>query len=39
MVLNEPFGWPHMAAMILTIAGVWLLSRPSVRPPAASDGS
>ena len=39
MVLNEPFGWPHMAAMILTIAGVWLLSRPSVGPPAASDAS
>ncbi len=29
VVLNEPFGWPHMAAMALTLSGVWLLSRPA----------
>jgi drug/metabolite transporter (DMT)-like permease len=25
--LDEPFGWPHIVAMGLTIAGVWLLAR------------
>lgn len=29
VVLNEPFGWPHMAAMVLTLAGIWLLARPA----------
>lgn len=28
-ILHEPFGWPHMAAMALTLAGVWLLARPA----------
>lgn len=26
-ILHEPFGWPHMAALGLTMAGVWLLAR------------
>jgi drug/metabolite transporter (DMT)-like permease len=26
-ILNEPFGWPHLAALLLTMAGVWLLAR------------
>jgi drug/metabolite transporter (DMT)-like permease len=31
--LNEPFGWAHVAAMALTIAGVWLLARaPKAKP-------
>jgi drug/metabolite transporter (DMT)-like permease len=29
MVLHEPFGWPHMVALGLTFAGVWLLARPT----------
>lgn len=28
VVLHEPFGLPHLIAMALTIAGVWLLARP-----------
>jgi drug/metabolite transporter (DMT)-like permease len=28
IVLHEPFGWPHMAAMALTIFGVWFLAKP-----------
>ena len=27
-ILHEPFGWPHFAAMALTIAGVYLLAKP-----------
>jgi drug/metabolite transporter (DMT)-like permease len=31
--LNEPFGLAHVAAMVLTIAGVWLLARaPKAKP-------
>lgn len=31
--LNEPFGPAHVAAMVLTIAGVWLLARaPKAKP-------
>lgn len=26
-ILNEPFGWPHLASLLLTLAGVWLLAR------------
>jgi len=41
-ILHEPFGWPHIAAMSLTIIGVWLLAR-NPRPPmgviAARAGS
>ena len=28
VILHEPFGAPHLIAMALTIAGVWLLARP-----------
>jgi drug/metabolite transporter (DMT)-like permease len=28
MILHEPFGWPHIAAMALTIFGVWFLAKP-----------
>jgi drug/metabolite transporter (DMT)-like permease len=30
-ILHEPFGWPHVVAMGLTMFGVWLLAR-SPRP-------
>jgi drug/metabolite transporter (DMT)-like permease len=30
-ILHEPFGWPHLVAMGLTMFGVWLLAR-SPRP-------
>jgi drug/metabolite transporter (DMT)-like permease len=33
MILHEPFGWPHVAAMALTVCGVWLLARPPARAP------
>ncbi len=29
VILHEPFGWPHMAAMAFTLGGVWLLARPA----------
>ena len=35
--LNEPFGAAHVAAMALTIAGVWLLARaPKAKPTLAA---
>lgn len=42
VVLHEPFGWTHMIAMALTIAGVWLLARgprPRIGVAAAKSGS
>lgn len=36
MVLNEPFGWPHFAAMVLTIVGVWLLAKPRITRTAGT---
>jgi drug/metabolite transporter (DMT)-like permease len=39
VVLDEPFGWPHLAALALTMAGVWLLARSgSIRPAARPGG-
>jgi drug/metabolite transporter (DMT)-like permease len=41
-ILGEPFGWPHVIAMTLTIAGVWLLAqgqRPRTGVAAAKAGS
>lgn len=32
VILHEPFGWAHIAAMALTILGVWLLARPPRDP-------
>ncbi|MEZ5939452.1 MAG: DMT family transporter [Hyphomonadaceae bacterium] len=40
-ILHEPFGWPHVAAMLLTLAGVWLLARQSpkmVKEAVATPG-
>jgi drug/metabolite transporter (DMT)-like permease len=34
--LNEPFGWPHIAAMALTIVGVWLLAKPRITRTAGA---
>jgi drug/metabolite transporter (DMT)-like permease len=36
MILHEPFGWAHIAAMVLTILGVWLLARPPRDPQRGS---
>ncbi len=36
MILHEPFGWPHLAAMVLTIAGVWLLAKPRITRSAGT---
>jgi drug/metabolite transporter (DMT)-like permease len=35
-VLHEPFGWPHMVAMVLTIIGVWLLASPRLTRTAGA---
>jgi len=35
-ILGEPFGWPHLAAMALTILGVWLLARPKLTRTAGA---
>lgn len=36
MILHEPFGWPHIAAMVLTILGVWLLAKPRITRTAGA---
>ena len=36
VVLHEPFGWPHVAAMALTILGVWLLAKPQLTRTAGA---
>lgn len=36
MILHEPFGWPHLAAMVLTIIGVWLLAKPKITRTAGA---
>jgi drug/metabolite transporter (DMT)-like permease len=36
MILGEPFGWPHAVAMVLTIAGVWLLAKPRITRTAGA---
>lgn len=36
VILHEPFGWPHLAAMALTIAGVWLLAKPRITRTAGA---
>ena len=35
-ILGEPFGWAHLAAMALTILGVWLLARPKLTRTAGA---
>jgi drug/metabolite transporter (DMT)-like permease len=36
VVLHEPFGWPHVAAMALTIFGVWFLAKPQATRTAGA---
>ncbi|MDZ4762628.1 MAG: DMT family transporter [Alphaproteobacteria bacterium] len=36
VILHEPFGWPHLIAMALTIVGVWLLAG-APRPKALAE--
>jgi len=36
VILHEPFGWPHMVSMVLTIAGVWLLAKPKITRTAGA---
>jgi len=36
MILHEPFGWPHIVSMILTIFGVWLLAKPRLTRTAGA---
>jgi drug/metabolite transporter (DMT)-like permease len=36
VVLHEPFGWPHLVAMVLTIVGVWLLAKPRITRSAGT---
>jgi drug/metabolite transporter (DMT)-like permease len=36
MILHEPFGWPHIASMALTIFGVWLLAKPRITRTAGA---
>jgi drug/metabolite transporter (DMT)-like permease len=36
VVLHEPFGWPHIASMALTIFGVWLLAKPRLTRTAGA---
>ena len=36
VILHEPFGWPHLVAMVLTIAGVWLLAKPRITRSAGT---
>lgn len=35
-ILHEPFGWAHLAAMVLTIAGVWMLAKPRITRTAGT---
>lgn len=35
-ILHEPFGWPHLASMALTILGVWLLAKPRLTRTAGA---
>jgi drug/metabolite transporter (DMT)-like permease len=35
-ILHEPFGWAHIAAMGLTILGVWLLAKPRLTRTAGA---
>jgi drug/metabolite transporter (DMT)-like permease len=35
-ILHEPFGWPHLAAMALTIFGVWFLAKPQATRTAGA---
>lgn len=35
-ILHEPFGWPHIASMVLTIFGVWLLAKPRITRTAGA---
>jgi len=35
-ILHEPFGWPHVAAMALTIFGVWFLAKPQATRTAGA---
>jgi len=35
-ILHEPFGWAHLAAMVLTIVGVWLLAKPRITRTAGT---
>jgi drug/metabolite transporter (DMT)-like permease len=36
VILHEPFGWAHIAAMALTILGVWLLAKPRLTRTAGA---
>lgn len=36
MILHEPFGWPHVISMVLTILGVWLLAKPKITRTAGA---
>jgi drug/metabolite transporter (DMT)-like permease len=36
MILHEPFGWAHIASMVLTIIGVWLLAKPRITRTAGA---
>jgi drug/metabolite transporter (DMT)-like permease len=36
MILHEPFGWPHIISMVLTIFGVWLLAKPKLTRTAGA---
>lgn len=36
VILHEPFGWPHFAAMALTILGVYLLAKPRITRTAGA---
>lgn len=36
MILHEPFGWPHIVSMLLTIFGVWLLAKPRITRTAGA---
>jgi drug/metabolite transporter (DMT)-like permease len=36
MILHEPFGWPHVISMVLTILGVWLLAKPKITQTAGA---
>jgi drug/metabolite transporter (DMT)-like permease len=36
VILHEPFGWPHLVSMALTILGVWLLAKPKITRTAGA---
>jgi drug/metabolite transporter (DMT)-like permease len=36
VILHEPFGWPHLVSMALTILGVWLLAKPKITQTAGA---